>query len=55
MSVGAASYTYSQNGKRLLTYEDHVYQLTKTYIKKTGDTMQYWLCEGDEIWAARRP
>jgi len=43
MSVGAASYTYSQKGKRLLTYGDHVYQLTKTYTKKSGDAMQYWL------------
>jgi len=45
MDVGAASYTYSQKGKRLLTFEDHVYQLTKTYTKKSGDARQYWLCE----------
>lgn len=35
--------TYSEKGKRLMTFDDFVFQLNRTYTsKRTGETVLYW-------------
>ena len=43
---GVSTFTYSQKGKRLLTFEDYVFQHNRSYTSKiSGYTVLYWQCE----------